>query len=822
MEARVKLRSQSSFTLLALALVSMGLSAQEHTSLRSQLDKLRTRAGLDNRFELRETGNHLDGTTPIHHLQQYYKGLKLWGAYTNAREESSELRAVTQPQVGDISLNVEPSIHLSEIQGLVDLQLPQTLITLRAPWQREEQAMRGIGNTLKHLSAPIVEQVIYPVEIQRIKPEAAHKSAQELNAEDVYYTVVNYRLAYHVATETLQGDQHDLVNFLLDAHSGEVIESWNMVKRAAVKGSANTKYSGTVTLYTTQNGTSFEAKDPFYGGNYVVNASGGIYTDSDNVWGNGGNYTEGTVDARNTGASEALYAMQRQAQMLKAVYGRNGFDGQGSPMKIIWGKVGASSTACYISANYIVSGYADNYFNDMNKLDILGHEYGHAFDYRTTKLCTNNTGEGGGMSEAHADIMGLLTEVYGKYTPNDPNNPATTVPEAGLNDPDTWICGEDAAKSVVNGGKGLRFFIKPSDDKLEGTIDAWKSTMASVEVHAAAGPTDRMFYYLALGAPSDSNHPGYSGYLPSGSNGVGLHKAGMIWVKTILSGQLTSASKHLDARNACIQTATQLYGTSSPEVDAVKAAYAGINVGTYAPLALTISPATATIKSGEQKTFQLLENGTSIQATWSVVSGGGQFNGSVYTAPVTDTDITTVIKGTSTDNRSATATLTIQGSGGETPVSNLILNGGFEGGSASWTGSTGAINNWTNQPAFEGLKCCWLGGNGKRVNESIAQSVIIPSSSSSAIFSFALHIDSAETSKVTAYDKCSLEIRNSTGSLLKTLATYSNLDKATSYKRLSFDLSAYKGQNIKIQFSSTEDASYQTSFVLDGIKLITQ
>ncbi len=824
MEAPVNLKSRSAFTLLALALASGSLSAQDASSLNSRLERLRTRTGLSTHHQLKATGSHLDGSTPVHHLQQYYQGIKVWGAFNNAREENNDLRLMAATPTREIALNLEPSIPSSEIKGIVDLELPQAIESLTPAWQREEleAQRRAIALPLRHLSEPAIERVIYPIEIQQIKPEAAHKALEELNAEDVYYTISGYRLAYHVATETLQDDQHDLVNFLIDAHSGEVIKSWNMVKRAAAKGSANTKYSGRVTLYTNQNGNTFETRDPLYGGNYVVDKNGAIYTDSDNTWGNGGNYADGTVDARNTGASEALYAMQREAQMLKAVYGRNGFDGKGTPMKLIWGKVGAGSTACYIAANYIVSGYADNYFNDMNKLDILGHEYGHAFDYRTAGLCNDGSGEGGGMAEAHADIMGLLTEVYGKFTTNDPNNPATSIPEAGMNDPDTWICGEDAAKSVVNGGKGLRFFIKPSDDKLEGTIDAWKTTMANVEVHAAAGPTDRMFYYLAVGAPSDPSHPGYSSFLPTGSKGIGLHKAGMIWVKTILSGKLTSSSKHLDARNACAEIAEALYGANGPEVAAVQAAYAGINVGTYIPEKITITPSITTIESGKQQTFQLMKNGASVQATWVVVSGGGSFNGNVYTAPSTDKDITATIKGTSSNNESATATFTILGTGDEPLPGNLIQNGGFERGGISWTGTTGAINTWSQQPALEGIKCCWLGGNGKTANENIAQSVEIPSSASSAVFSYAMHIDTAETTKYTAYDKCYLEIRNSTGSLLKTMATYSNLNKATGYKQYTFDLSAYKGQKIQIQFRSTEDTSNQTSFVIDDVKLMIQ
>ncbi|MBI3231379.1 MAG: M4 family peptidase, partial [Burkholderiales bacterium] len=82
-----------------------------------------------------------------------------------------------------------------------------------------------------------------------------------------------------------------------------------------------------------------------------------------------------------------------------------------------------------------------------------------------------------------------------------------------------------------------------------------------------------------------------------------------------------------------------------------------------------------------------------------------------------------------------------------------------------------------------------------------------------------LHIDTAETTTSTAYDKLTVSVQSSTGSVLKTLATYSNLNKATGYSTKSFDLSAYKGQTVRIMFSETEDSSLQTSFVIDNVSV---
>ncbi len=152
-------------------------------------------------------------------------------------------------------------------------------------------------------------------------------------------------------------------------------------------------------------------------------------------------------------------------------------------------------------------------------------------------------------------------------------------------------------------------------------------------------------------------------------------------------------------------------------------------------------------------------------------------------------------------------------------VTEKILNGGFENGSASWTGTTAAIGTWPAQPAFQGTKNAWLAGNGKTTTETLAQTVTIPSAATSANLTFQLHIDSAETTATTAYDKLAVSVLSATGTTLKTLATYSNVNKAAGYQLRTFDLSAYKGQTVQIHFKATEDSVYQTSFVLDNLSL---
>ena len=91
----------------------------------------------------------------------------------------------------------------------------------------------------------------------------------------------------------------------------------------------------------------------------------------------------------------------------------------------------------------------------------------------------------------------------------------------------------------------------------------------------------------------------------------------------------------------------------------------------------------------------------------------------------------------------------------------------------------------------------------------------IPATCKAATFSFWLHIDTAETTTTTAYDKLTVQVLNSSGTVLGTLATYSNLNHTTGYTQHSFSLASYIGQSITLKFTGTEDSSLQTSFVVD-------
>ncbi|MYV39071.1 M1 family peptidase, partial [Streptomyces sp. SID1328] len=144
-----------------------------------------------------------------------------------------------------------------------------------------------------------------------------------------------------------------------------------------------------------------------------------------------------------------------------------------------------------------------------------------------------------------------------------------------------------------------------------------------------------------------------------------------------------------------------------------------------------------------------------------------------------------------------------------TPTQSVV-NGGFENGTSPWTESpSGLITSRTGQSAHGGTSFAWLDGTGRTRTDTLAQSVTVPGGCTTATLSFYLHVDTAETTSSTAYDKLTAKVGSTT------LATYSNLDRASGYVRKTIDVSSYAGQTVNLAFTGTEDSSLQTSFVLD-------
>ncbi len=257
------------------------------------------------------------------------------------------------------------------------------------------------------------------------------------------------------------------------------------------------------------------------------------------------------------------------------------------------------------------------------------------------------------------------------------------------------------------------------------------------------------------------------------------------------------------------------------QADTTKSAQSTVTVSAPGSVSISISPATVSLATGGTQQFSDTVTGSSNTAvTWSVVeSGGGTVSTSgLYTAPATAGTYHVKVTSQADTTKSAQSTVTVSASTGTT--TQILVNPGFESGATGWTGSTGSIGNWSayNEPSHGGVNAVYLQGYGYAASDSIGQTVTIDAAATAATLSFWLHIDTAE-SGTTVYDTLKVQVRNSAGTVLGTLATYSNANAASGYVQKSFNLLPYKGQTVQIYLVGQEDAYLQTSFLVDDFAL---
>jgi Putative Ig domain len=200
-----------------------------------------------------------------------------------------------------------------------------------------------------------------------------------------------------------------------------------------------------------------------------------------------------------------------------------------------------------------------------------------------------------------------------------------------------------------------------------------------------------------------------------------------------------------------------------------------------------------------------LPTGLSISTT-GLISGTPSAAGT-FSVTVTAKDSTNASGSTS-----FTWTISPAGGGCGSPGQKLG-NPGFESGNTVWSSTSGVIGQYgASEPTHSGSWDAWLDGYGSTHTDTLSQSVTIPAGCS-ATLSFYLHIDSSETTTSVAYDKLTVTLGSTT------LATYSNLNKASGYTLRSFNVSSFAGQTVTLKFSGSEDVSLQTSFVVDDTAL---
>ncbi|MEV6528848.1 M4 family metallopeptidase [Streptomyces sp. NPDC051639] len=612
-----------------------------------------------------------------------------------------------------------------------------------------------------------------------------------------------------LAWETVIGGFQDdgtpnQLHVITDATTGNELYRYQGIET----GIGNTQYSGQVTLTTTQSGSNYTLTDGARGGHKTYNlnrgtsGTGTLFSQTSDTWGNG------TTSNAATAAADAHYGAAETWDFYKNTFNRSGIknNGVGAYSRVHYGNAYVNAfwdDTCFCMTYGDGSGNAD----PLTALDVAGHEMSHGVTSNTAGL--NYTGESGGLNEATSDIFGTGVEFYA-------NNSS---------DPGDYLIGE---KIDINGdGTPLRYMDKPSKDG--GSADSWYSGVGNLDVHYSSGPANHMFYLLSEGSGTKViNGVTYNSTTSDGVAvaGIGRAAALQIWYKA-LTTYMTSSTNYAAARTAALNAATALYGANSTQYAGVANAFAGIAVGSHVTppsSGVTVTnPGSQSSTVGTAVSLQVSASSTNSGSLSYAATGlptGLSINGS--TGAITGTPTTAGTYSTTvtvTDSTGATGTASFtwtvsSGGGGTCTSAQLLGNPGFESGSTSWTASSGVITTDTGEAAHGGSYKAWLDGYGSTHTDTVSQSVTIPAGCK-ASFTFYLHIDTAETTTSTAYDKLTVTAGSTT------LAAYSNLNKATGYAQKTFDLSSFAGSTVTLKFSGVEDSSLQTSFVVDDTAVTT-
>jgi hypothetical protein len=246
-----------------------------------------------------------------------------------------------------------------------------------------------------------------------------------------------------------------------------------------------------------------------------------------------------------------------------------------------------------------------------------------------------------------------------------------------------------------------------------------------------------------------------------------------------------------------------------------------VTQGTSGSSTITVTPSGGFTGSVSLSTSALPAGVTASFGT-NPTTGSSVLTFTASSTATTGTSSITITGTSGTLSHTTSISLTIAASGGG-GAQQLIVNGGFEAATASpWVLTAGVLNTSASEPPHSGAKDAWLDGYGTTHTDTADQTVTIPSTAVSATLTFWLHIDTAETTTTTAFDTFKIQVLNSSNTVLATLGTFSNLNKATGYQQHSFSVLSFKGQTVKIRFIGTEDTSLQTSFVIDDVALNVQ
>jgi Zn-dependent metalloprotease len=338
----------------------------------------------------------------------------------------------------------------------------------------------------------------------------------------------------------------------VDAHTGEVILTQDLIHSIDSTAVAHTRYSGIQTMKTTFVSTNlFHLRETSRSGVETYNMQNGTnystavdFVDFDNIWNN-------INPQQDEVATDAHWGAEITYDYFKNIHNRLSYDGNDAPL-FSYVHYGNSYLNAFWDGWRMTYGDGSGSFGPLTCIDVVAHELTHGVTGNSAGLIYYS--ESGALNESFSDIFGKCVEKA--YRPSN----------------FSWIIGKD----MHTLGTGLRSMSNPNAN---GNPDTYHGTYwyfgagDNAGVHTNSGVQNYWFYLLCQGG-SGTNDIGNSFNVSA----IGFNKAEKIAYRN-LNVYLTPSSNYAEARFYSLIATGDLYGYCSAEYASVANAWHAVGIG---------------------------------------------------------------------------------------------------------------------------------------------------------------------------------------------------------------------------------------------------
>ena len=461
-------------------------------------------------------------------FQQTYKDLKVLNAIFTLHEKKGRIKKGNGNIFPNININTTPSLSKKEVASIAKNHSIHNVLS-----ENQDEWPDGFDENLVDTETPIlvIADKHYP------------------STSGTYTLAFQFEVSHHSLPP-----RHD--EYLVDAHSGEVIAAIPHVCEINVDGIAKTKYYGEQKISVDSVGPNeFLLRDSSRGDGIFTRDNrnaGMIFSDDDNYWNNVNEWQDEV-------AGDAHYASIAFYDYMKDSFNYNSIDNEG---KELLTNVHVINDRSYVNAYW--TGSTSNYgdgdcldYGPLTTLDVVAHEYAHGFTQFSSDLIYQN--ESGGLNESMSDIFGKAVEHY-----FDPQNFTWEVGRKFIKNPDA-----NPFRDMSNPNE----YSDPKYYKGEH----WSRTNA---VHTNSGVMNYWFQMLVEGE-ADTTETGHIYDVPA----LGWEKM-MNVMFTMQVAYLMPDSDYFHAMESSFEAAKDLFGEGSFEHTAIEDAWRAVGLWKAEPFTL--------------------------------------------------------------------------------------------------------------------------------------------------------------------------------------------------------------------------------------------